>query len=92
MHWAFAIVSALAVVATTSTPPPVSSLADRAGMCRGFDGLAFTFCVALCEARACDLRGADDPRCLVLQRGFARVTGGRASPCEAMPVVPPYEL
>jgi hypothetical protein len=54
----------------------------RAGMCDGFDGPAFTFCVALCEARNCDTRDANDARCTVLRRGFARVTKGASPPCE----------
>jgi hypothetical protein len=55
---------------------------DRAGMCDAFDGLAFTFCVALCEARECDRRPAGDERCAVLQRGFERVSDGYRAPCE----------
>jgi hypothetical protein len=54
----------------------------RAGMCDAFDGLAFTFCVALCEARECDLLGADDNRCMLLRRGFARTSDGGAAPCD----------
>jgi len=55
----------------------------RAGMCDAFDGLAFTFCVALCEARDCDLLGADDGTCTLLRRGFARTSDGAAAPCDA---------
>jgi len=52
-------------------------------MCNAFDGLAFTFCVALCEARECDRQPLDDVRCDALQRGFDRVSDGRTAPCEA---------
>jgi hypothetical protein len=55
---------------------------DRAGMCDAFDGLAFTFCVAICEARDCDLRADEDERCGVLRSGFARVSRGAAAPCD----------
>jgi hypothetical protein len=54
----------------------------RAGMCDAFEGLSFTFCVALCEARACDRRDAADERCSLLRRGFARVAGGANPPCD----------
>jgi hypothetical protein len=53
----------------------------RAGMCEAFSGVAFGFCVALCEARQCDLQPPDDARCLTLRRGFDRVTGGVQPPC-----------
>jgi hypothetical protein len=53
----------------------------RAGMCGEFSGLAFGFCVALCEARECDLQSTDDERCAVLRRGFDRATGGLEPPC-----------
>jgi len=53
----------------------------RAGMCEDFSGLAFGFCVALCEARECDLQPLDDKRCAVLRRGFERTTGGIEPPC-----------
>ena len=53
----------------------------RASMCDQFSGVAFGFCVALCEARECDLQPADDQRCAVLRRGFDRVTGGIQPPC-----------
>jgi hypothetical protein len=55
----------------------------RAGMCDGYDGLPFVFCVALCEARECDRQAPNDDRCVVLARGFARVTGGTPPPCTA---------
>jgi hypothetical protein len=55
----------------------------RAGMCDAFDGLAFTFCVALCEAHECDLLGTDDSTCALLRRGFARTSDGAAAPCDA---------
>jgi hypothetical protein len=54
---------------------------SRAGMCEDFSGLAFGFCVALCEARECDLQSPGDERCAVLRRGFERVTGGHQPPC-----------
>ena len=50
-------------------------------MCDPFEGLAFTFCVALCEARACDLLDGDDARCALLRDGFATASGGVAPPC-----------
>ncbi len=92
MRRAFAIAAALVVVgafasrvapaATESDLLDAPSIADlRAGMCDGFDGLAFTFCVALCEARGCDLLPEDDDRCAILRRGFARVSGGATAPC-----------
>jgi hypothetical protein len=65
----------------TSEPPEPSD--ERAGMCDAFDGLAFTFCVALCEARECDLLDAADARCALLRNGFATVSGGGAPPCTA---------
>ena len=55
---------------------------SRAGMCDAFDGLAFTFCVALCEARSCDLLAPDDETCTLLRRGFARTSDGAAAPCD----------
>ncbi len=63
----------------------------RAGMCDAFDGLAFTFCVALCEARACDGLASDDRTCALLRRGFARTSDGAAAPCADGPVVAPTE-
>ena len=53
----------------------------RAGMCKDFSGLAFGFCVALCEARECDLQSPGDQRCAVLRRGFERASGGHQPPC-----------
>ena len=53
----------------------------RAGMCEEFSALAFAFCVALCEARECDLQPSDDQRCTVLRRGFDRASGGLQPPC-----------
>src|SRR6185369_15411324 len=92
MRRAFAIVSACALLIPAtlparSTAAETGAAADvqlelRAGMCDGFDGLAFTFCVALCEARACDQVDADDERCTLLRRGFARVAAGARPPCE----------
>ncbi len=54
----------------------------RAGSCTSFEGVAFVFCVALCEARACDVRDPADRRCSVLRRGFSRAAGGQMAPCE----------
>jgi hypothetical protein len=54
---------------------------NRAGMCDAFDGFSFTFCVAFCEARECDLHILGDERCAALQHGFARATGGLSPPC-----------
>ena len=86
MPRASAIVFACALlVAALRVPLPaatdVDALAARAGMCDAFSDLAFTFCVALCEARACDQIDPGDERCAILQRGFARVTGGVTPPC-----------
>jgi len=53
----------------------------RAGMCAEYSGLAQGFCVALCEARECDLRPNDDERCAILRRGFERASGGLPAPC-----------
>lgn len=53
------------------------------GICDSFDGLAFAFCVAMCEARECDQRPVYDERCATLRNGFERVTGGQSAPCEA---------
>jgi len=79
-----AIVSAVAfLLLTLSTPGrPVRGAGDeRAGMCDAFDGVAFTFCVAFCEARECDLAAPGDERCETILRGFTRVTGGATPPC-----------
>ncbi len=63
--------------------PPAPEQEDaRAGMCDDFDGPTFTFCVALCEARDCDLLDADDAHCLLLRRGFSNVSGGASLPCD----------
>jgi hypothetical protein len=80
------IVGAPAARATTGassfvlTPEPDET---RAGLCDAFDGLAFTFCVALCEARVCDRLAPDDGTCTLLRRGFARTSDGAAAPCES---------
>lgn len=86
MRRALAILCAMALLIFATAPslaliaaaPPDES---RAGMCDAFDGLAFTFCVAICEARACDLLTAEDERCAILERGFDRVTEGDVPPC-----------
>ena len=91
MRRAFAIVSACALLIPAlparSTAGDTGASVDvqlesRAGMCDGFDGLAFTFCVALCEARACDQVAAGDERCALLRRGFARVAARARPPCD----------
>jgi hypothetical protein len=69
---------ARADAALPTCPAPDDS---RAGMCDAFDGLAFTFCVALCEARECDLLDPADARCTLLRRGFERVSDGAVPPC-----------
>jgi hypothetical protein len=87
MSRALAILSAsavltLALLSHVSAADVGSAVDDeRAGMCAAFDGISFTFCVALCEARQCDLRAANDERCTILRRGFARVTDGAPPPC-----------
>jgi hypothetical protein len=86
MRRALAILSALALLypmslsSSTAGPEPGTD-ERRAGMCDAFAGVAFTFCVALCEARACDLQPAGDARCALIARGFARVTAGTRPPC-----------
>ena len=92
MRHALAIAFASALVFAVASPVPAQLLVDgsepaesldaRAGMCDAFDGLAFTFCVALCEARACDLLDVDDARCALLRDGFATASGGTAPPCD----------
>ena len=66
--------------AISATPEPGTG-ETRAGMCDEFSGVAFGFCVALCEARECDRQPAGDQRCAVLRRGFDRATGGVQPPC-----------
>lgn len=81
----FLIGFASSVRAAGDDAPPAVLAPDndaRAGMCDAYDGLAFTFCVALCEARDCDLLDADDTRCVLLRRGFADVSGGATPPCD----------
>jgi hypothetical protein len=80
---AIASTFALLLAAAPSSGAPLKPAADetRAGMCGDFSGLAFGFCVALCEARECDLQPPDDERCAVLRRGFERATGGVEPPC-----------
>jgi len=78
--------SAMDVAASSpSSDEALDDLDARAGMCDAFDGLAFTFCVALCEARACDLRDAGDDRCALLRDGFTTASGGATAPCDDMP-------
>ena len=91
MRRALAIVFASALlgsIGVSAAPAPIPddseppmSLEERAGICDAFDGLAFTFCVALCEARACDLLDTDDARCALLRDGFATASDGVAPPC-----------
>ena len=82
-------IAALSTVVAAADEAPVPLLLQpdeaRAGMCEAYDGLAFTFCVALCEARQCDLVGADDGTCALLRRGFARASAGAAAPCVSGP-------
>jgi hypothetical protein len=66
-------------VPASAEPQPLTE--TRAGMCHDFPGLAFGFCVALCEARECDRQPPGDERCGVLRRGFDRATGGVEPPC-----------
>jgi hypothetical protein len=87
MRFASAIVLALALACITV---PSRAVADepgtnelRAGMCDGFDGLSFVFCVALCEARECDRQDPADERCMILARAFATASNGMAPPCAA---------
>lgn len=87
MRRALALLSAIAFLVLAGPPyatadADVNAADERAGSCAGFEGVAFVFCVALCEARACDLRDPDDARCAVLRRGFSRTAGGLAPPCE----------
>jgi hypothetical protein len=85
MRLSLAIVSAIVLlnVATLSAlAAEVGADESRAGVCGDFDGVAFTFCVALCEARECDRQPSDDARCALLRHGFARVTGGALAPCD----------
>lgn len=85
MRSALAIGLALALAVVLASPasaaPEPGTDGGRAGMCDGFDGLPFVFCVALCEARECDRRASGDERCVALARGFARVTDGASPPC-----------
>lgn len=74
----FALLSAIPSMIAAAEP---SADATRAGMCEEFSGLAYGFCVALCEARECDLQPASDQRCAVLRRGFDRASGGIQPPC-----------
>jgi hypothetical protein len=83
---ALALAGVPATTVTAGLEPGTDEL--RAGMCDGFDGLSFVFCVAFCEARECDRQGAGDDRCDVLARGFSRVSGGASLPCSASPPHP----
>lgn len=73
---------AIASAPTTGAAPEAGADEARAGMCAEFAGVAFTFCVALCEARECDRQPLDDERCAVLRGAFDRVSGGSPAPCE----------
>ncbi len=83
MTRARAIVSALSFLMATQSlaAAELGTHEERAGMCDAFAGVAFTFCVAYCEARECDRLTVDDPRCTTILHGFARVTGGATPPC-----------
>ena len=85
MRSAHAIAIALALNCLIS---PISGAAfesgtdeTRAGMCEDFDGLAFVFCVAMCEARECDRQPVGDDRCEVLAKGFSSMSTGAVAPC-----------
>jgi len=80
---AIALVFALLLIGKPSAAARLEAGTDegRAGMCADYSGLAFGFCVALCEARQCDLQSSDDERCSILRSGFDRATGGLAPPC-----------
>lgn len=80
---ALALIFALLSFATPSAAVTQDTGTDetRAGMCENFSGLAFGICVALCEARECDLQPLDDERCAILRRGFDRASGGLQAPC-----------
>ena len=78
----FAISLLFAATVSTAADYDVALAEARAGSCTSFEGAAFVFCVALCEARTCDARDPADQRCAVLRRGFGRVAGGQAPPCE----------
>jgi phage-related baseplate assembly protein len=77
------LICALLLLAARSRAVTRPTQADeaRAGMCAELSGVALGFCVALCEARQCDLRPDDDERCAILRRGFERATGGLPPPC-----------
>lgn len=74
----FALLTAIPSMIAAAQPPTGET---RAGMCEEFSGLTYGFCVALCEARQCDLQPASDERCAVLRRGFDRASGGVHPPC-----------
>ena len=77
------LIGALLQFAMPSRAATLQTEADesRAAMCAEFSGVALGFCVALCEARQCDLRPDDDERCAILRRGFERASGGLLPPC-----------
>ena len=85
MRRAFAIGLAAVIVTAFATPrafaDTVGTDETRAGMCDGFEGLPFVFCVAMCEARECDRMPSSDERCAVLAQGFASVAKGVNLPC-----------
>jgi hypothetical protein len=89
MRLALAIALALAFATVAATPIAGASEPgtdeSRAGMCDGYEGLPFVFCVAMCEARECDRQPAGDERCEILAEGFASVTNGGAAPCAVGP-------
>jgi hypothetical protein len=85
MRRAFAVLFAIVSLSLVTVPAAADTVAsaddDRVGLCAPFEGIAFVFCVALCEARMCDRLDRDDARCGVLRRGFSRTTG-EAAPCD----------
>jgi hypothetical protein len=80
-HTIATVLIAMLLVAPTRARTLPDADETRAGMCAEFSGLALGFCVALCEARQCDLRANDDERCAILRRGFERATDGQPAPC-----------
>jgi len=74
---ALALLLSAAPRSSSTLPGPKE---NASGICASYQGLAFTFCVALCETRVCERPRAEE-RCAVLRRGFRRVSGGARLPC-----------
>jgi hypothetical protein len=83
MRFSLAILAALLLLGSGAPAVAFEPGTDdaRAGMCDRFGGVAFTFCVAYCEARECDRQPLSDERCMALRRGFDRVAEGILPPC-----------